>query len=40
MYTPPAQFMAQYFGVGKTVTLSQFVRSEVPMAVILNRAVF
>jgi hypothetical protein len=37
---PQHIFMAQYFGVGKTVTLSQFVRFEVPMAVILNSAVF
>ena len=37
---PQYMFMAQYFGVGKTVTLSQFVRLEAPMVVILNSAVF
>jgi len=32
---PQLIFLAQYFGVGKTVILSHFVRFEVPMAVIL-----
>ena len=37
---PQHVFMTQYFGVGKTVTLYQFVRFEVPIVVILNCAVF
>lgn len=37
---PLCIFMAQYFGTGRTVTVSQFVRFEVPMAMTLNSAVF
>jgi hypothetical protein len=33
-------FMAQYFGTGRTVAVSQFVRFEVHMTMTLNSAVF